>query len=357
MADNTVTTQTQSNLQKLDRIAVVTPDFTIWTGEKVLLEEDFILGEGGKLPPKSLAKPGRKAVVDPETLTIFSMWKNRAIRLLKSKGVSFLGGIALEVEEFRNMKSELDELVAEFLRSRELFLSGYQANVETWARANIGYTEGILRDAPSVDEVRRKLDAGYTVCQVKALGGDEESVNRQINGLYSTLIKDISSEAKEYRKRSLEGKNEISQHACNVLGRILEKCRSLSFLNGRIVQLVRLLENVRATLPKRGYMRGEHFLRVFSTMSILSTPETIESLLDGKIHIDGFVQQLSLPVEEAVAEVQTATPEPEPVVQEPSIPDFDIDPVLVPEAQTEVQIPEVIPPLSERELPKEATWF
>lgn len=88
-----------------------------------------------------------------------------------------------------------------------------------------------------------------------------------------------------------------------------------------------------------------------------STPETIESLLDGKIHIDGFVQQLSLPVEEAVAEVQTATPEPEPVVQEPSIPDFDIDPVLVPEAQTEVQIPEVIPPLSERELPKEATWF
>jgi len=357
MADNKVTvqTQTQTNLQKLDRIAVVTADFTIWTGEKVLLEEDFLLGEGGKLPPKSLAKPGRKAVVDPATLSLFHMLKGQALRLLKSKGVSFLGGIALEVEEFRNMKSELDQIVSDFLDARERFCIGYQANVETWAKANIGYTEGILRDAPTVGEVRRKLDAGYTVCQVKALGGDEESVNRQINGLYSTLIRDISQEAKEYRKRSLEGKDEISQHACNVLQRIMEKCRSLSFLNGRIVQLVRLLENVRATLPKKGYMRGQDFLRVFSTMSILSSPSTIESLLDGKIHIDGFAQQLQLPVEEAVADEQKTTPEP--VVQEQAIPDFDIDPVLVPETP-EVQIqPEVIAPLSERELPKEATWF
>ena len=60
-----------TSLDKLQRIAVITPQFRIWTGETVLKATDFIIGEGGELPDSEFASLGRKALIDKQHLNVF----------------------------------------------------------------------------------------------------------------------------------------------------------------------------------------------------------------------------------------------------------------------------------------------
>ena len=60
----------------LQKIVVIVPEFQQWTGTRAMREIDFALGTNGRLPPKEVAKSlGLKAIIDPETLRVFDRLK------------------------------------------------------------------------------------------------------------------------------------------------------------------------------------------------------------------------------------------------------------------------------------------
>lgn len=84
----------------LQKIVVIVPEFQQWTGTRAMREIDFALGTNGRLPPKEVAKSlGLKAIIDPETLRVFDRLKHQAESLLESRGVKYLSGWAVPTDK------------------------------------------------------------------------------------------------------------------------------------------------------------------------------------------------------------------------------------------------------------------
>ena len=103
-----------TSLDKLQRIAVITPQFRIWTGETVLKATDFIIGEGGELPDSEFASLGRKALIDKQHLNVFRNLRDNFRKECGSIGLPFLGGFAIELSKLDELKPLLDDYVQQF---------------------------------------------------------------------------------------------------------------------------------------------------------------------------------------------------------------------------------------------------
>lgn len=272
---------TLTNAQKLEKICVVTPQITIWTGETVLRDWDINLGEGGELPPKEFAKLGNKALINKERLKVFRNIRENFKRALSLKGVPFLGGYAIEVSQFASMKENLDSMIANFQAELENLCRNYDAVVDEWIQMNPKYATSIQQAKLPVEKVRGRFSASYAVNKVLPLDGEEETLLQQVGGLHSVLMHEIRKEASEYLRKSLMGNNKISQKARSVLKRITTKLDALAFLNPNVVTLSGILKTIDLTLPKKGYLEGEDFFKMYSLMSILSSQELTEKISQG----------------------------------------------------------------------------
>ena len=87
---------TQQKTDIIDRIVVIVPRFTQWTGTRAMHEGDFAIGTGGQLPPKEVAKSlGLKAIIDTQHLRVFDRLKHKAETVLEGCGVKYLSGWAV----------------------------------------------------------------------------------------------------------------------------------------------------------------------------------------------------------------------------------------------------------------------
>ncbi len=313
----TNTNQTNTGNQKIDRIAVVTPNFRIWSGESVLRESDIKLGQGGSIPPKEVAKLGRKALIDKMELLPFKQIKDRFVRLIHARGIAFLGGYAMDVDAYKCIKSDLDHYVEQFKAEVDNLCQNLDQLTDDWIAKNPDYADSIRADKKSSVQVRECFRAGFTVNRIQPLDDEEDraALEKAVDGLYEKLMGEIAHDAKEYLTRSLTGNVEITQKARTVLNRIRSKLRSLKFLNPKISVLVELLGRVDAVLPQKGMLRDTAFLNMYSVMSTLSDPTTIEDVVEGKLSIVGLMANLQPSTAEAGEE---SCPLAEPTAEIPS---------------------------------------
>lgn len=282
-----------TNKQKLERLAVIILNFRIWTGETILKEEDIRLGKGGELPPKTLASLGRKALINKERLTPFHTIRQRARRLIESRGVPFLGGYALDTACFKEIKPELDGLVGEFKFEIQKLVGEYDREIESWIRENPEYATSIKRDQLTAQAVEGRFHAGFTVNRVVPIDGEEQCLEEEVDGLYGTLISKINIEAKAYLKNSLAGVNSLTQRVRGTINSINEKLRSLAFLDLRIAKLQQLIESELAILPPSGTIAGNDFWRIYALMSILADKNTVEEVVSNQTPLDVIAAKLS----------------------------------------------------------------
>lgn len=67
-----------TSIQTLNNVVATNLNFSIWTGRKILDNDDLSLS--GEVPPREIINLGSKHTTDPKALKVFSTLKRRAER-------------------------------------------------------------------------------------------------------------------------------------------------------------------------------------------------------------------------------------------------------------------------------------
>ena len=274
----------------LQKIVVIVPEFQQWTGTRAMREIDFALGTNGRLPPKEVAKSlGLKAIIDPETLRVFDRLKHQAESLLESRGVKYLSGWAVPTDKAEEVFQALDELVRRYNEEKNSFLNRYDVLVEDWANAHPDFSESIRGAKLSRDSVSRRIKASYESFKVQPVNDEQEqALVKRVSGLGDELIGSVAQLARIFFKESFLGKERANKKTISAVKRIRERLNGLSFLNSKINPLIRIIDNVLLTMPKEGYFGGQDFWRLATLIKTLGDEDLIHDIIEGKVSVEGL---------------------------------------------------------------------
>ena len=236
---------------KLEKLCYIIPQFRVWTGQTVLREEDFRLGENGSLPPKGvIAELGMKNTVDPKTLNVFQTIKRRSYRLLEDNGIAWMGGFAVPIDRADDLTALLDGEVKAFEDATVEFLRDYDAHVEKWIRANPEFEEQLRSAVKPGEYVRNRFHAGYVAARLQPLSDNDEAFGKEVDGLSSRLFESVGQLADRFFRESLCNKSVC--RSAETLLRIRNKLDGLRFLDSRISPILELVDRVVSHLPSNG---------------------------------------------------------------------------------------------------------
>jgi hypothetical protein len=259
----------------LNDVVVVSLDIHIWSGRKKLRPED--LTATGTLPPEALVSLGSKKVLDPKALKPFAEDKREAESECLSKGVRFLKGFAIPKMDIKSAIETLNTVQAKFEVHRESFLKTFDDEKRRWKLQYPGYERLIETEFLSKEAVGAKLSFGYQLfcvngledelAQLVAQGGASLAV-----GLAGQLFIEVASQARDFVKRSLLGRDEVTQKFLRPLRSIRGKLSALAFLDSSVTPLVSAIDQVLSQMPGKGKINGIHVEALRGICGLLSDP-------------------------------------------------------------------------------------
>lgn len=261
-----------------DRLAIVVLNFRQWTGETVLDKEDFQLGQGGKLPPEHVAHLGSKRICNPDELRVFASIKQRAVRLLESCGVPYLGGWAVPLSQAKKVLLTLDTYVREYEVAKATFLQRYDEAVKAWIAQNPEFGSEILRSVKTKSHVEARIRSGYSVFKVQALEGDANSFDLAEAGLGETLLTEVAKTARELYRRTFAGKDQVTARAVDPIRRIRARLAGLAFIDNGILPVINAIDNALSPLSKYGPYKGSDFHQLTSIVLVLCDEDRMRDL-------------------------------------------------------------------------------
>jgi len=180
------------------------------------------------------------------------------------------------------VKAISDEVAAD----RALLLSHYDAWVQEWADAHPLAKNEILARAPKLAYVSSQVGFSLRVFkinpQVEAVAavGCQDGIADEIGGLTGQITHEIAQDVRDSWKPGAEG---ASQKIRGLLKRVAQKAKSLAFIDGRLAQIAKFVEDTASTLPSSGRIEGRDFLVLSGLMGVLSSPD---KLLAGRLGFD-----------------------------------------------------------------------
>ena len=275
-----------------ESLAIVQIDFDIWSGQTRLRSEDFKLGDGGEIPPEKLAQLGTKRICAPEKLKSFHKIKQRARRLLESYGRPFLQGYGVPVSRLEEINSALAEIEQEFQVERQKFLKTYEESITEWKEENPEYADAIDRGMPEKSVVSEKIGFEYLAIRVQPADGSNV-LDKKVERFGSSILNEVVDKADEFFKEYIAGKSSIRSSTKKSLINLRNKLDGLSFVNGNLIHLVRLLDQViDEAYATTAAVAGKNFYQVMAAMLILSSHDKIKDYSEGLISLDGFGDSL-----------------------------------------------------------------
>jgi len=276
-------------------------DVNIWSARKKLTAADF--GDAN-LPPETLASLGFKKICSPEDLKIFATLKARAVNMLDRIGVRFLGGWAVPESRIKDIMDDLDLIAMEFDSAKNNFLNSYHQAVRDWIDRNAEWSDLITRSVVDIDTVRKRFGFHWQVYQVappkkSSAAHGQGQLDDAISGLGNTLFAEIAKAADETWSKSYVGKTEVSQKALSPLRTIRDKLSGLSFIEPRVMPMVRLIDEGLKLAPNRGVIRNSELLTLQGLVCLLRDPEAMtehaQAIIDGQSSGDILGALLSRP--------------------------------------------------------------
>lgn len=299
----------------LDKILLVDlSGIRLWTARRKLKPSML----EGTIPPAVLASLGSMRVIDPEKLKPFEKIKRKAVALLESKGVKFLGGYAVPDSLIHEIVDELNVLKDEFYEYKTYFMSLYDEFVDEWI--NNGWEKSEWRDAiRSSATPKAGVDAGlqfgFAACRVAADKDDKlnQLLDGEVRGLSDQLLADTAAEAEELLATGLASRGQVDQRTLGTIRRMHSKLKGLMFLSSEVRQLTRYMGDLLDQLPATGVVNGNLYSQVVTLVSALSDEGSIKRLIKG-LNASADSDE-STPVTAAPAPaVVVAQPEPEATV-------------------------------------------
>ncbi len=276
---------TQTDIKVLGSLLALHLEVNIWTARKKLSPEDF---DGAKLPPDDLASLGSKRVCDPEDLKVFGTLKARAVSLLDRHGVRFLGGWAIPENQADAIVTELDQILQDFNRAKDDFLSRYDESVREWIAKHPGWEQIIFDSTVSADYVRSRMGFCWRLYRIVPPDPADpvmEGLKDEVEGLGQTLFGEVSKAATEAWHKCFAGKTEITRKALSPLKTIHQKLSGLSFVEPRVSPVADLIHTAFEHLPKRGRIEGANLLMLQGLVSLLRDVDALiehgQKIMDG----------------------------------------------------------------------------
>ena len=254
---------TQNTISIIESIVVFMLDITIPQGSKKLRAEDLTANgiDVSKLPPAALSTLGSKRFISPKELAPFQALKRTAERLLIGSGTRFIRGYAVPEARADELNSAILSLKQQFEDTKEEFLAGYEAAIETWIGQNPPEWEGMIRSAvDSPVKVARALSFGFAPIKIASpkqlqVADDDhgnEGLEEQTNGLFGQLTHEIRITAKKAYEESFVGKMSVSRKSLRPIIAMREKLSGLEFLDHSITELIASIDETLAKIPKSG---------------------------------------------------------------------------------------------------------
>lgn len=230
--------------QKLsEKIFVIDAEINIWSGQRKLDATDIRLGQGGELPPETVANLGNKKIADPKSLSPFHRIKTAMRRYLAEIGMPFLGGWACPLDRFDEVKARMEQYQIEFGNAKTRFLSSYDSAVEDWIASNPNYESEIRRGVMHRDDVEKRIKFGFnTFKMVPAADSEGQRLERRVAGLGDDLLLEIAESAARFADQ-LIGREAISATTSITLKGLRDKIEGLAFLNGNLQPVADLLSD------------------------------------------------------------------------------------------------------------------
>ncbi|MDN0082504.1 DUF3150 domain-containing protein [Crenobacter sp. SG2305] len=269
----------------IDQVVVVNIEASIWSGRKKLTANDFKINDGSELPPAELASLGSKKICDPESLRIFDTLKKEAQREAGKVGVRFLGGYAIPMAKAEELCAKLDDIQQRFVDARGSFIAEYDKEIDSWVSKHPGWEQSIRSVVPTASHVENRIGFDFQAFEVKTSGISTAGLDRAVGGLAGQLYHEISTEAFNYYEVSLLGKPYGTQKTLRPLRSIRSKLEGLSFLDGKVMPIIDMIDHVLNSLPDIGRIEGTDMMKLCGIVHILSDKDRLlnysERLLSG----------------------------------------------------------------------------
>jgi hypothetical protein len=260
--------------QILSKLLLVDLNVSIWSGRKKLRAED--LGVDLKMPPSELASLGSKRITDPDEIKEFDRLKRRAIRLLETNGVRFMGGYGLPNDVAPAVASELQEIQRLFTQQIQIFIGKYDQICVDWMNkwnGNAQWRKAIENAITPKAVVQQRLGFRFTLCRVVPDASDaalSKGLEQEVQGLSGQLFREIADAAEDLLDNSFVGKGSVSRKAVSAMLKMHKKLSSLAFLNPKVQDVADYMMSVIGKLPKNGPYEGSQFQDLMTLIMNLS---------------------------------------------------------------------------------------
>ena len=258
----------------LNDVVVICLDVHIWSGRKKLRPED--LTASGKLPPKELVSLGSKKIFDPKALKPFRDVKRDADNVCLSHGVRFAKSYAIPRANVKVVFDELGALQAKYGEARTQFLASYDQEKMRWKAQYPGYEKLIETELLPKAEVEARLSFGFTPFCINDVDDElsqaiaDSGSGKIILGLCGQLFLEVAMQTREFMKRSLLGRNEVTQKFLRPVRAIREKLAGLAFLDPTVSPLVNTIDTVLGQLPSKGKITGLQLEALRGVLSLMT---------------------------------------------------------------------------------------
>ena len=277
-----------TNLKNYDRLVVVVNTMRVWTGTRILKDEDFrALGYAETSEEQGrVLKPGLKQIFDPDKLKVFEMLRVRARRLLEEAGIPFAKGFALPLDRADEILGKLDEIQKEFRERVDVLIEHYDRDLEAWIHKNPGFEALLRQGCVPKAELGSRFEAGYLTMRIQPLRPeDEEKTEREVSSLSVKRLDEVSKDTTPLLV-SMLGKTECEGKCLRQLETIRNKLNGLSFLSAGILLVVDMLDRTLDQCPRGTVFGGFEFEMLKTCTSVLANRQLLEDLSNGKLSFE-----------------------------------------------------------------------
>lgn len=318
------------NIKKLDGLAVISIDLDIWSGQTKLQDIDLRLADEYN---NEVVNLGNKRLVSRESLKPFERLKSTVRRNMLRRGIQFLNGYAVPVDQLDEAIEEIEGWRVQFEDAVMDFMATYHGNVESWVAQNPEDEEVIRRGTLPLEAVEKRFGFTWDAFQIQGVMNNEAAqsqLDSSAGQLGNKLIADVQQTARDFWDRNLKGRSMVGITCQATLREMKRKLESLAFLDRRSKPLIELLDRVILQSERAESRTGRNFVDPFFSQLVASTliladRTRMQEYLDGYHDLpetapEKQVEQGGLfaeAVQEAQAQAKSEKIEPEQVEAEP----------------------------------------
>lgn len=281
----------KESIKNLDGLAIISIDMDIWSGQTKLEDVDLDLANDYNADVVNI---GNKRLISRDALKPFDRIKSATRRQLLRRGIPFLSGYAVPVEQLDDVVEEVESLKKDFDDARAEFLSAYHAHIEGWVAQNPMDEKIIRRGTLPVEAVEKRFQFVWDAFHVQSVDNDTAvgRLEATAGQLGDKLVNSIQETARAFWDRNLRGRTMVGTSCQATLREMKRKLESLAFLDSRCKPLIALLDRVIAQSERAESRTGRNYVDPFFSQLVAS----ILILADTKRmneYLDGYEEELA----------------------------------------------------------------